>query len=179
MAERFFQDRFKTVAGFLYWALLGLSHAPFWLLHLLQEWAWKEWEKRMQRLSATYLEHSWNCCQSADDAGSGAGWAHSPVYVMSLCNPLTGPPFRRAYMLGAIVKDTKHMTTTRPIKKDTQHMTPTRSASQKSSTKKFSNYCRRWCSRMTRRPEIIPIPPTTHFQKNSVLLLELVSTNCC
>jgi hypothetical protein len=22
---------------------------------------------------------------------------------------------------------------------------------------------------MTRRPEIIPIPPTTHFQKNSVL----------
>jgi hypothetical protein len=78
-----------------------------------------------------------------------------------------------------IEKDTQHMTTTRPIKKDTQHMTPTRSASQKSSTKKFSNYCRRWCSRMTRRPEIIPIPPTTRFQKNSVLLLELVSTNSC
>jgi hypothetical protein len=94
-------------------------------------------------------------------------------------------------MLGPIVKDTKHMTTTRPIekdtqhmtttrpiKKDTQHMTTTRSASQKSSTKKFSNYCARWCSRMTRRPEIIPIPPT-HIKKKSVLLMELVSTNSC
>jgi hypothetical protein len=80
-------------------------------------------------------------------------------------------------MLGPIVKDTKHMTTTRPIEKDTQHMT-TRSASQKSSTKKFSNYCARWCSRMTRRPEIIPIPPT-HIKKKSVLLMELVSTNSC
>jgi hypothetical protein len=86
-------------------------------------------------------------------------------------------------MLGPIVKDTKHMTTTRPIEKDTQHMTTTRpiekdthhmtttrSASQKSSTEKFSNYCARWCSRMTRRPEIIPIPPTTHFKKNLCFL---------
>jgi hypothetical protein len=84
-------------------------------------------------------------------------------------------------MLGPIVKDTKHMTTTRPIEKDTQHMTTTRpiekdthhmttrSASQKSSTEKFSNYCARWCSRMTRRPEIIPIPPT-HFKKNLCFL---------
>ncbi len=63
MAERFFRDRFKTAAGFLFWALLGHSHAPFWLLHLLQEWAWKEWGKKMQKLSATYLEHSWNCCR--------------------------------------------------------------------------------------------------------------------
>ncbi len=46
MAERFYWDRFKTAAGFLFWALLGLSHAPFWLLHLLQEWAWKEWKKK-------------------------------------------------------------------------------------------------------------------------------------
>jgi hypothetical protein len=29
-------------------------------------------------------------------------------------------------MLGPIIKDTEHMTTTRPIEKDTQHMTTTR-----------------------------------------------------